>query len=109
MKGKKIKQINNLVIRYTEAHQHAVWTPDGRCWEDGMTLEQAEKFCRDTKDFVKRGNSSIAKPKSTALKKGERELFDSRKVKGAEKAVSSENGISSGELEKELCMKFKEQ
>ena len=52
MKGKKIKQINNLTIRYTEAYQYAVWTPDGRCWEDRMTLEQAEEFCRNTKDFV---------------------------------------------------------
>ena len=54
MKGKKIKQINNLTIRYTEAYQYAVWTPDGRCWEDRMTLEQAEEFCRKTKDFVRK-------------------------------------------------------
>ena len=52
MKGKKIKQINNLTIRYTEEYQYSVWTPDGRCWEDRMTLEQAEEFCRNTKDFV---------------------------------------------------------
>lgn len=52
MQGKRIKQINNLVIRYTEAYQYAVWTPDGRCWEDRMTLEQAEEFCRKTKDFL---------------------------------------------------------
>ena len=54
MKGKKIKQINNLIIRYTEEYQYSVWTPDGRCWEDRMTLEQAEEFCRNTKDFVSR-------------------------------------------------------
>lgn len=52
MKGKRIKQINNLVIRYTEEYQYSVWTPDGRCWEDRMTLEQAEEFCRNTKDFL---------------------------------------------------------
>ena len=56
MKGKKIKQINNLTIRYTEEYQYSVWTPDGRCWEDRMTLEQAEEFCRNTKDFVSRQN-----------------------------------------------------
>ena len=52
MKGKKIKQINNLVIRYTEELQYSVWTPDGRCWEDRLTLAQAEEFCRCNKDFV---------------------------------------------------------
>ena len=54
MTGKRIKQINNLVIRYTDMYQYSVWTPDGRCWEDRMTLEQAEEFCRNTKDFVRR-------------------------------------------------------
>lgn len=54
MKGKRIKQVNNLLIRYTEIYQYAVWTPDGRCLEDRMTLEQAEGFCRDTKDFIKK-------------------------------------------------------
>lgn len=55
MKGKKIKQINNLTIRYTEAYQYSVWTPDGVCWEDKLTLQQAEEYCRETKDFVKKG------------------------------------------------------
>ncbi len=53
MKGKRVKQINNLVIRYTEAYGYAVWTPDGICWEDGLTLEQAEEFCRETTDYIK--------------------------------------------------------
>ena len=52
MKGKRIKQINNLTIRYTEAYQYAAWTPDGRCLEDRMTLGQPEEFCRQTKDFI---------------------------------------------------------
>lgn len=52
MKGKRIKQINNLVIRYTEMNQYAVWTPDGRCWDDRMTLEQAEEYCRNITDFL---------------------------------------------------------
>lgn len=54
MKGRKIKQINNLSIRYTKFYQCAVWTPDGRCLEDRMTLEQAEEFCKNTKDFLKK-------------------------------------------------------
>ena len=54
MKGKKIKQINNLIIRYTEMYQYAVWTIDDRCLEDRLTLEQAEEFCRETKDYLRR-------------------------------------------------------
>ena len=53
-KGKRIKQINNLLIRYTDAYLYAVWTPDGRCWEDRLTLEEAEEFCRKTLDFTKK-------------------------------------------------------
>ena len=52
MKGKKIKQINNLVIYYTEMYHYAVWTPDGRCLADRMTLEQAENFCKEVTDFM---------------------------------------------------------
>lgn len=53
MMGKKVKQINNLIIRYSEMYQYSVWTPTGICWEDRMTLEQAETFARQTKDFCK--------------------------------------------------------
>ena len=52
--GKRIKQINNLVIRYTEIYQYAVWGPNGICLEDRLTLAQAEEYCRNTKDFVVR-------------------------------------------------------
>ena len=52
MRGKKIKQINNLQIRYAEAYQYAVWSPDGRCLEDRLTLEEAEEYCKETKDFI---------------------------------------------------------
>ena len=54
MKGKKIKQINNWIIRYAELYQYSVWSPDGKCMEDRLTLEQAEEFCRENKDFVRR-------------------------------------------------------
>lgn len=52
MKGKKIKQVNNLVIHFTPMYKYAVWSPDGKCLEDRLTLEQAENFCKNTKDFV---------------------------------------------------------
>ncbi|MDD3140643.1 MAG: hypothetical protein PHX08_16975 [Lachnospiraceae bacterium] len=52
MKGKKIKQINNLSIHYTDEFQYSVWTPYGQCWDDRLTLEQAEQFCRETNDFL---------------------------------------------------------
>lgn len=67
----KVKQINNLIIKLDDAKiikykagvipcsydnprygKYAVFTPDGRCWEDGLTLEQAEKYCRNTTDFL---------------------------------------------------------
>lgn len=51
IKGKRIKQINNLIIRYNECHQHSVWHNDV-CLEDRLTLEQAEEFCKNTKDFI---------------------------------------------------------
>ena len=52
--SKKIKQINNLIIRYSEMYGYSVYTPDGICWEDNLTLEQAEQYCRETKDFLRR-------------------------------------------------------
>lgn len=53
MTGKRIKQVNNLIICFTAIHQYAVWTPDGRiCLDDRMTLEQAEEYCKNTKDFL---------------------------------------------------------
>lgn len=48
----KVKQINRLSIRKSKDGQYSVWTPDGRCWEDRLTLGQAEDFCRETTDFV---------------------------------------------------------
>ena len=52
MKGQRIKQINNLVIYYTVQHGYSVCTPDGRCWEDGLILEQAEDYCKSCTMFV---------------------------------------------------------
>ena len=56
MMGKKIKQINGLIIRYTEIYKYAVWTADGRCLEDNLTYEQAVEFCIETTDFVERSH-----------------------------------------------------
>ena len=51
---KRIQQINNLTIRYSDVYQYSVWTPDKRCLEDRLTLEQAEEYCTDTKDFLRK-------------------------------------------------------
>lgn len=66
---KRVKQINNLVIKqdtvkyiyrngYTFANSnygfYRVYTPNGICLEDRLTLKEAEDFCKETLDFVKR-------------------------------------------------------
>jgi len=67
---KKVKQINNLIIKYEEIKSidstvigglkteynpplknYSVWH-NKTCLEDRLTLEQAEEFCRETKDFI---------------------------------------------------------
>ena len=56
IKGKKIKQVNNLLIYYTSIYnKFAVWH-NNICYEEFNTLEQAEEFCKKTKDFLTRGN-----------------------------------------------------
>ena len=60
MKGKRIKQINNLIIYFTSLYKYAVWSPYGICLEDRLTLEQAEEFCRKTTDFVLRKQLNVA-------------------------------------------------
>lgn len=52
MKGKRIKQINNLIIYYTDIYQYAVWSPYNVCLEDRLSLEDAIDFCKRTKDFI---------------------------------------------------------
>jgi hypothetical protein len=64
---KKIKQINNFVIKQDTARQISyfgnimdnpnylkcsVFSFDGRCLEDRLTLEQAENFCNANKDSM---------------------------------------------------------
>lgn len=38
----------------SDVYQYSVWTPDKRCLEDRLTLEQAEEYCMDTKDFLRK-------------------------------------------------------
>ena len=54
IKEKRIKRINNWIIRYTEIDQYSVWGPDGKCYEDRLTLDEAEKFCKNNTDFLRR-------------------------------------------------------
>lgn len=67
---KKIKQINNLVIKQDTARQISyfgnimdnpnhlnhlkcsVFSLDGKCLEDRLTIEQAEDFCNTNKGFI---------------------------------------------------------
>lgn len=64
---KKIKQINNLVIKQDTARQISyfgnimdnpnylkcsVFSPDGKRLESRLTLEQAEDFCNTNKGFI---------------------------------------------------------
>lgn len=74
MRGKRIKQINNLTITYTDDFQYSIWTKDGRCLEDRMTFEQAEEYCRNTKDFVKYNHTVYWE---ILLSKKERNFIDS--------------------------------
>lgn len=56
-KGKRIKQINNLTIYWNPEQGlqgYKVYTPDGRCWEDNLFLRQAEYYCKNTTDFIRR-------------------------------------------------------
>lgn len=52
-KKQYIKQINNLKIYFTPWFKYCIETPGKIILEDRMTLEQAEKFCKNTKDFIK--------------------------------------------------------
>lgn len=54
---KNVIMINRLRIKYDKkadslSEAYSVWTPDGKCWEDRLTLNQAVAYCQDTKDFV---------------------------------------------------------
>jgi hypothetical protein len=54
IKGKKMKQVNNLVIYYTSLYkQFAVWYGN-ICLESFKKLEHAEEFCKTTNDFLAR-------------------------------------------------------
>ena len=54
---KNVMMFNRLRIKYDKkadslSEAYSVWTPDGKCWEDRLTLNQAVAYCQDTKDFV---------------------------------------------------------
>ena len=56
-RGRHIKQINYISIRYLPELEYFAISPDGKCLKDNMTLEEAELYCARNKDYIiKRGN-----------------------------------------------------
>jgi hypothetical protein len=54
-KGKRIRQINNLVIHYSQTYaRYQVWTPVNKNLEEFEALDEAVAFCRKTKDYCMR-------------------------------------------------------
>lgn len=53
MRGKYIKQINNLKIKYLSGHEYFAVAPNGTCLKDNMTLEEAELYCARCKDYLR--------------------------------------------------------
>jgi hypothetical protein len=52
MRGKRIRQINNLTITYTDVYGYAVWASRTLCLEDRLTLDEAVEFCKETTDYI---------------------------------------------------------
>lgn len=49
----KIKQINNLIIKYNKVYEkYQVAAPNKRILEEFDTLEKAESWAKSTKDFL---------------------------------------------------------
>lgn len=53
VRGKHIKQINNLEIRYLPELEYFALSPNGKCLKDGMSLEEAELYCARNKDYLR--------------------------------------------------------
>lgn len=51
-RGTRIKQINNLEIKYLPELNYFVLTPDKKLLKKDMTLEDAELYCARNKDYV---------------------------------------------------------
>ena len=47
------EQINNLRIKKSKSGVYKVYTPDKRCIEEFKQLIDAERFCKETLDFVR--------------------------------------------------------
>ena len=57
MKGKHIKMINYISIRYLPELKYFAVSPDGKVLKYGMELEDAELYCARCKDYVKKGRT----------------------------------------------------
>lgn len=48
LKGPRVKQVNNLIIRKSDVYGYAVWTKTGICLEDRLkTLDEAVSYCKE--------------------------------------------------------------
>ncbi|MDP2692757.1 MAG: hypothetical protein Q8O88_03920 [bacterium] len=59
---KKIKQINNLRIFLDESvavTQYKIATPANKILEEFCFVADAEKFCKETKDFIRKKQTSM--------------------------------------------------
>ena len=52
IKGKHVKQINNLKIKYFPEFNYFVVSPNKEVLKQGMTLEDAELYCARNKDYI---------------------------------------------------------
>lgn len=63
---KKVKQINNYIIKEKRKDEmplgietyrkYVVFAPDGKCIEDNLTYQEAEKFCKNDYTYIRKFN-----------------------------------------------------
>jgi hypothetical protein len=51
-RGQHIRLINNLQIKYLPELNYFVLTPDKKLLKKDMTLEDAELYCANNKDYI---------------------------------------------------------
>lgn len=64
MSDKQIQQLNNWIIKEKSLDQvpswieynrrYSVWSPDKKCMEDNLTIEEAREFCIENLDYLRK-------------------------------------------------------